>query len=129
MRSESTEEREEKILKYINQMAEQNGYPPTVREICREFGYSSTSTVHAYIVRLKEKGLISSIPVYPRTIKVETTRYSKKFEKAVYDSDTFPVTFNLNKNSINTLDQYCKAHNIDADEAINRALQLLSYEK
>ena len=34
------------------------GYPPTVREICAEFGFKSTSTAHRYINNLTAKGLL-----------------------------------------------------------------------
>lgn len=36
-----------------------DGVPPTVREICRETGISSTSTVHAILTRLEEYGYIT----------------------------------------------------------------------
>lgn len=37
----------------------ENGIPPTVREICRATGLKSTSSVHAYLRMLEEKGLIT----------------------------------------------------------------------
>ncbi len=50
-------ETEKKVYEYIKSRIE-NGYAPTVREICAEFGFHSTSTAHRYIYSLKEKGLL-----------------------------------------------------------------------
>ncbi|MBR1563590.1 MAG: transcriptional repressor LexA, partial [Ruminococcus sp.] len=37
-----------KVFEFIKDRIE-DGYPPTVREICAHFGYKSTSTAHRYI--------------------------------------------------------------------------------
>ena len=44
------------VLSYIHQQVATHGYPPTVREICKAVGLSSTSTVHGHINRLIKKG-------------------------------------------------------------------------
>ena len=57
----STEElnkREKAILKFIEKQINEKGYPPSVREIGKAVGLSSTATVHTYIAKLKEKGYI-----------------------------------------------------------------------
>lgn len=124
MRNFAVEENEEKVLKYIDQMVEKNGYPPTVREICKEFDFRSTSTAHSYLSKLKEKGLIKSVPDLSRAIKVETTRYSNSGTLDP-NSESMSFTFTLSKDSINLLNQYCQKNETDADEAIKIALQLL----
>lgn len=48
---------ERRVFEFIKQRLEE-GYPPTVREICAEFGFKSTSTAHRYINALIEKGLL-----------------------------------------------------------------------
>ena len=45
--------REKSILKYISKQIEKNGYPPSVREIGKAVGLSSTATVHGYLARLE----------------------------------------------------------------------------
>ena len=35
-----------------------NGYPPSVREIGKAVGLSSTATVHGYLAKLEEKGYV-----------------------------------------------------------------------
>ena len=50
-------ENERRVFEFIKQRLEE-GYPPTVREICAEFGFKSTSTAHRYIRSLSDKGLL-----------------------------------------------------------------------
>lgn len=49
------------VLSYIHQQVATHGYPPTVREICKAVGLSSTSTVHGHINRLIKKGYLQRI--------------------------------------------------------------------
>lgn len=55
------------ILTFIQEKIIENGYPPTVREICQATGLASSSTVH---IHLEEKGYIQRDPSKPRTIKI-----------------------------------------------------------
>ena len=48
--------REKAILKFIEKQVRENGYPPSVREIGKAVGLSSTATVHTYIAGLAKKG-------------------------------------------------------------------------
>ena len=50
-------ENEKMVFEFIKDRIEE-GYPPTVREICAEFGFKSTSTDHRYINNLTAKGLL-----------------------------------------------------------------------
>lgn len=50
-------ENEKIVFEFIKDRIEE-GYPPTVREICAEFGFKSTSTAHRYINNLTAKGLL-----------------------------------------------------------------------
>lgn len=50
-------ENEKMVFEFIKDRIEE-GYPPTVREICAEFGFESTSTAHRYINNLTAKGLL-----------------------------------------------------------------------
>jgi len=53
------EQRLEKIIKFIIQYSENNGYPPTIRDIGERINVSSTSQVSYYLNKLKEKQLIT----------------------------------------------------------------------
>ena len=48
--------REKAILKFIEKKIKEDGYPPSVREIGKAVGLSSTATVHGYLAKLREKG-------------------------------------------------------------------------
>ena len=52
------ENKEQKIYEYIRSQIALYGYPPSVREICAAVDLSSPSTVHGYLKKLEEKGLI-----------------------------------------------------------------------
>ena len=50
--------RERAILKFIEKQINEKGYPPSVREIGKAVGLSSTATVHGYLAKLTKKGYI-----------------------------------------------------------------------
>ena len=50
--------KQQKVLDFLRQYTKENGYSPSVRDICEGLGFSSTSTVHGYLCRLEERGLI-----------------------------------------------------------------------
>jgi len=54
----ATKNKEELVYEYIRAQILNVGYPPSIREICSAVGLSSPSTVHGYLKRLVEKGLI-----------------------------------------------------------------------
>ena len=54
-----TSDKQQRILEYLNEFIEENGYPPTVREIAAAVGLRSPSTVHYQLARLREQGLLS----------------------------------------------------------------------
>ncbi|MCI9063262.1 MAG: transcriptional repressor LexA [Clostridia bacterium] len=58
------------MLKYIEKAVAEKGYPPSVREIGKAIGLSSTATVHAYIARLTEEGYIAKENNKGRTLKL-----------------------------------------------------------
>jgi repressor LexA len=65
-------EKEKQILDFVNRQVEEKGYPPSVREICKAVGFKSTSTVHGYLEKLKNAGVILKDPTKPRALKVLT---------------------------------------------------------
>lgn len=50
--------RQQEVYDYIKEQILNNGYPPTVREICRGLGFKSTSTAHGHLSKLEEYGFI-----------------------------------------------------------------------
>lgn len=62
--------REKAILRYVEKQINANGYPPSVREIGKAVGLSSTATVHGYLSRLEEKGYIKKETQKGRTLRL-----------------------------------------------------------
>ncbi|WP_124101097.1 transcriptional repressor LexA [Ruminococcus sp. Marseille-P6503] len=62
-------ENERKVFEFVKQRLEE-GYPPTVREICAQFGFKSTSTAHRYIASLTEKGFLEKGANQNRALKL-----------------------------------------------------------
>lgn len=54
---------DEAVLKFIEQFITENGYAPTVREICKACNIPSTASVFNIMNRLAEKGYISKSKV------------------------------------------------------------------
>lgn len=60
----------EAVFDFINRYNEENGFPPTVRDICRELGIKSTATAYDYINRLKDMGRLSKAENKKRAVAV-----------------------------------------------------------
>jgi repressor LexA len=60
--------REKEVYDYICATIAENGYSPSVRDIRDSLGIKSTSTVHAYINKLEEKGYIRKQDGKSRTL-------------------------------------------------------------
>ena len=57
-RKKGLSERQKKILEVLQDFQDQNGYPPSIREICSQAGISSTSVVNYYLEQLEEMNYI-----------------------------------------------------------------------
>ena len=53
------EEKLNVLYEYVSKFTEENGYPPTVRDICSDLSIKSTATAHYYLEKLSSKGLIT----------------------------------------------------------------------
>lgn len=62
--------RERAILKYIEKEILLKGYAPSVREICKVVGLSSTATVQGYLTTLEERGFIKKESKKGRTLRL-----------------------------------------------------------
>ena len=70
MLSKRGDETRKQIMECIATFIDNNGYSPTIRELCELTGLKSTSTVHTHLVRLQSDGLITFEMDRPRTIRV-----------------------------------------------------------
>ncbi len=78
--------REKDILKFIEKQLNENGYPPSVREICQAVGLKSTATVHAYLNRLEDNGYIARRDKMGRTLQL--LKGGKKYKPAKESEET-----------------------------------------
>jgi repressor LexA len=62
--------RQQEIFDYIKRYAREHGYPPTVRDIGKAIGLTSSSTVHAHLANLEKLGMLRRDPTKPRAIEV-----------------------------------------------------------
>ena len=68
--SKELNNRERDILKFIEKQVAELGYAPSVREIGKAVGLSSTATVHSYLAKLEEKGYIKKENQKGRTLRL-----------------------------------------------------------
>ena len=69
--------RQQEIFDFIRRYSDKHGYPPTVRDIGRAIGLTSSSTVHAHLANLERIGLLRRDPTKPRAIEVLVDKAKK----------------------------------------------------
>jgi repressor LexA len=62
--------RQQEIVDFIKKYSARYGYPPTVRDIGRAIGLTSSSTVHAHLANLEKAGMLRRDPSKPRAIEL-----------------------------------------------------------
>ncbi len=66
----TVEQTVELVYSFLVDYIKNNGYPPSIRDICKGVGIKSTSTVHNHLKRLSELGRIEMKPGKRRAISV-----------------------------------------------------------
>jgi repressor LexA len=84
--------RQKLILDFIQERIKTKGYPPSVREIGQAVGLKSSSTVHAHLVKLEEKGYVTKDPSKPRSIIPVNT---ENISTSEFSSISLPVIGNV----------------------------------
>src|SRR6185312_4199911 len=72
--------RQRRVLDYIRQYFEAHQEAPTIAEIGKEFGMSSSASVHHVVSTLEREGLIRRIPNVSRGIELVETVTEEKQE-------------------------------------------------
>ena len=62
--------RQQEVIDAIRSFTDRHGYPPTVRDIGRAIGLTSSSTVHVHLANLEKLGLLRRDPTKPRAIEL-----------------------------------------------------------
>lgn len=71
------------IYDFIVEFQKGHGYPPSVREICKGVGLSSTSTVHGHLTRLERKGFLHRDPSKPRAVAIPALQNQRRDQVSV----------------------------------------------
>lgn len=61
---------DEQLVEFIDAYCREMGFSPSVRDMCRQFGYASPSTIQQRLMGLRERGLVTFEPRLPRTVRV-----------------------------------------------------------
>ena len=67
---DSLNPRQRQILDFLRDHSRDHSYPPTVREIGRAVGLSSSSTVQNHLNTLETRGYIPRDPAKSRTVEI-----------------------------------------------------------
>lgn len=51
-------DRQKEVFDFLKSYTDEEGYPPTIRDICSEFGFSSTNAASRHLNALEKKGWI-----------------------------------------------------------------------
>jgi len=62
--------KEEQLLNFIKEYLNDNGFPPTVREMCKAIKVSSTSTIFYYLNKLENSNKIKKNPNKNRALEI-----------------------------------------------------------
>ncbi|MGN0960884.1 MAG: transcriptional repressor LexA [Christensenellales bacterium] len=62
--------KEEQLLDYIKNYQNENGFPPTIREMCKAIKVSSTSTIFYYLNKLENSNKIKKNPNKNRALEI-----------------------------------------------------------
>jgi len=62
--------KQQQVFDYLTQYQQENGYPPTVREICSAIGFKSPSTAHFHLEGLIEAGYLERQTGKTRALKI-----------------------------------------------------------
>ena len=66
----SLTKRQQEIFDFIKRYSAKHGYPPTVRDIGKAIGLTSSSTVHAHLANLEKLGALRRDPTKPRAMEI-----------------------------------------------------------
>jgi repressor LexA len=78
--------RQQEIFDFIKRYGSEHGYPPTVRDIGKAIGLTSSSTVHAHLANIEKIGLLRRDPTKPRALELLVGK-----AKDVVSPDGLPV--------------------------------------
>lgn len=70
------DEKLKKVYEFTENYINNNGFPPSVREISAKLGIKSTATVYSYLERLRKMGLLDKSPMKKRAITLPNRSFN-----------------------------------------------------
>lgn len=74
--SKNFENKQQELVKFIYDFTKQNGYTPSVREMCAKMNFASTSTIFYYLQKCEEQGIIRRAKGKNRAIELVNENYN-----------------------------------------------------
>lgn len=68
--SKNFDEKQQQLIQFIYDFTKQNGYTPSVREMCDKMHFASTSTIFYYLTKCEEQGIIKRAKGKNRAIEL-----------------------------------------------------------
>lgn len=68
--SKNFDEKQQQLVQFIYDFTKQNGYTPSVREMCTKMNFASTSTIFYYLKKCEEQGIIKRAKGKNRAIEL-----------------------------------------------------------
>lgn len=68
--SRNFDEKQRELVQFIYDFTRQNGYTPSVREMCNKMNFASTSTIFYYLKKCEEQGIIKRAKGKNRAIEL-----------------------------------------------------------
>ena len=68
--SKNFDEKQQQLVQFIYDFTKQNGYTPSVREMCNKMNFASTSTIFYYLKKCEEQGIIKRAKGKNRAIEL-----------------------------------------------------------
>lgn len=72
------DEKLNQVYEFMVDFIQDNGFPPSTREMCAKLNIKSTATAHSYIEKLKSKGLLDKPPQKKRALSLSHDSNFKK---------------------------------------------------
>lgn len=91
--NDTLSKRQKAVLESIENYIKEKGYGPTVRDICKDLGLSSPSTVHVHLNSLEQKGYIKRDPLKSRSIVLAHAQEDKDEAEAQSQANIIAPSF------------------------------------
>ena len=72
------DEKLNEVYNFTLDFIDENGFSPSVREICAKCGIKSTATAYSYIKKMQEKGMINKTPLKKRVLSLPNLKNNYK---------------------------------------------------